>query len=238
MAKYCSNCGKELNENADICLGCGVLVNKEGKKAPNDINNKKKGFPVWAIVLIIVGFFILIPLIIIILVVIFAFNTVKDNGSEYLDKAKDYLNDYMEDYSIIEEGTIGDVLEIDGIKFTLKNALKYDSIGNNIPKEGKEYLVFFFDVENTSNDEKLVTYLNFNGLVDDEKCMPKIIFDEVDGVNNLNKELKEGETIRGYIVFEIEKDWENFDLTYRKLLDDKGITFYVTNEKDNDNLEI
>lgn len=28
MSKYCQNCGKELNENQDICLGCGVFINK------------------------------------------------------------------------------------------------------------------------------------------------------------------------------------------------------------------
>lgn len=28
MEKFCSNCGKELKENADICLNCGVMVNK------------------------------------------------------------------------------------------------------------------------------------------------------------------------------------------------------------------
>ena len=27
MAKFCYNCGKELNENQDICLNCGVRVN-------------------------------------------------------------------------------------------------------------------------------------------------------------------------------------------------------------------
>lgn len=29
MAKFCSNCGKELNENADVCLGCGMQIKKE-----------------------------------------------------------------------------------------------------------------------------------------------------------------------------------------------------------------
>ena len=28
MSKFCSNCGNEINENADICLKCGVLVKK------------------------------------------------------------------------------------------------------------------------------------------------------------------------------------------------------------------
>ena len=80
--------------------------------------------------------------------------------------------------------------------------------------------------------------MNFNGLIDDVKCLPKYFFNEIDGVSNLNKSLKSGETTNGYVAFEVQKNWENFDLSYRKLLDDKGITFYVTNEKDKDNSEI
>ncbi len=26
---YCSNCGKEINDNADICLNCGTFIKKE-----------------------------------------------------------------------------------------------------------------------------------------------------------------------------------------------------------------
>ena len=33
--KYCSNCGKELKEGADICLNCGKLVNNQQKKNKN-----------------------------------------------------------------------------------------------------------------------------------------------------------------------------------------------------------
>ena len=32
---YCSNCGKEINDNADICIGCGRSV-KNMKKAEQD----------------------------------------------------------------------------------------------------------------------------------------------------------------------------------------------------------
>lgn len=234
MAKFCSNCGKELNDNADICLNCGVLINKEESKinSNKNINNsKKKGLPTWAIVLIVLGCVILIPLIIIILVGIFVVNVVKDEGGKYLDDVKDYYNDYVENYEVIDEGTIGDTLEIDGVRFTLSEALKYDSIGDNTPVEGKEYLVFFFDVENTSSEEKLVTYLNFSGLVDDERIMTTFIFGDIDGITNLNKNLQVGEITKGYVAFEVDKNWENFDLSYRKLLSDKGITFYVVNEK-------
>jgi uncharacterized membrane protein YvbJ len=29
---FCSNCGEKLNENADICLKCGVLVKQISSK--------------------------------------------------------------------------------------------------------------------------------------------------------------------------------------------------------------
>ena len=34
MAKYCSNCGNELKEGADICLKCGKIIN-------SNINNQR-----------------------------------------------------------------------------------------------------------------------------------------------------------------------------------------------------
>ena len=43
MAKYCSNCGKELKEGADICLNCGKIINEQRKVATNkDPNAKSK----------------------------------------------------------------------------------------------------------------------------------------------------------------------------------------------------
>ncbi len=35
MAKYCANCGKEINDTQDICLSCGVKIDK-------NINAKSK----------------------------------------------------------------------------------------------------------------------------------------------------------------------------------------------------
>ena len=41
MAKFCTNCGTELNEQQDICLKCGVRVKKEGNTNTNP-NAKSK----------------------------------------------------------------------------------------------------------------------------------------------------------------------------------------------------
>lgn len=40
MAKYCANCGKELTDEQDICLNCGVRVKKS--TTSSDLNAKSK----------------------------------------------------------------------------------------------------------------------------------------------------------------------------------------------------
>ena len=53
MAKFCTNCGKELNEQQDVCLNCGVKVNKE---ISNGKEGKSTGKAVTQLVLTIIGF--------------------------------------------------------------------------------------------------------------------------------------------------------------------------------------
>ncbi len=49
MAKFCANCGKELKENSDVCLECGVSAKKE-----NSNEKKKKKMPTWLIVVLVI----------------------------------------------------------------------------------------------------------------------------------------------------------------------------------------
>lgn len=36
---YCTHCGKEISDIADVCIGCGRSVKKIPKKAENDSNS-------------------------------------------------------------------------------------------------------------------------------------------------------------------------------------------------------
>lgn len=39
--KYCSNCGKELKEGADVCLNCGKAIKKIPSTTANNTKNAK-----------------------------------------------------------------------------------------------------------------------------------------------------------------------------------------------------
>lgn len=40
MAKYCANCGKELTDEQDICLNCGVRVKKSTTSSDHNAKSK------------------------------------------------------------------------------------------------------------------------------------------------------------------------------------------------------
>ncbi len=42
MAKFCPNCGAELNEGADVCLKCGKRVTKENNNNGGNGQSKSK----------------------------------------------------------------------------------------------------------------------------------------------------------------------------------------------------
>lgn len=37
MAKFCSNCGKEIDEKAYVCVNCGAKVNEENSNAKSKL---------------------------------------------------------------------------------------------------------------------------------------------------------------------------------------------------------
>jgi len=42
MAKFCYNCGAEVNENQDVCVKCGVKLKKDYTQENTDPNAKSK----------------------------------------------------------------------------------------------------------------------------------------------------------------------------------------------------
>jgi len=51
--KYCTNCGSPLNENQDICLNCGVMIERDKTEQVED--NGSVGFAILSFFIPIVG---------------------------------------------------------------------------------------------------------------------------------------------------------------------------------------
>lgn len=233
MSKFCVNCGNELVDEAAVCVKCGIMVSNN---LNNNINGKKKGLPIWAIILIIVSCIVLIP--ILILVVIFIvlsivnYNIFKEVGNEI----KDEVNSFIEENKLnTKTGTVGDTLSDDEVNITLNGIYKYDIIGQDsfteVPENGKEFLLFFFEIENISLESKFVSYLEFEGFVDGVLINNKIISNNVDGQSLLSTNIKTNEKVKGFIAFEVPKSWKEFNVYYDENIFDKSgdLIFKVVN---------
>ena len=55
MTKFCSNCGKELNEGAEFCLKCGKFIKKEEVSSNQQIDGNGFGWGVLGFFFPIVG---------------------------------------------------------------------------------------------------------------------------------------------------------------------------------------
>ena len=238
MAKFCPNCGNEIVDESAMCVKCGTMVgenntNKNNEEKPTASGEKKKGLPAWAIVLIVLGGLGLLVVIAIIVFAVIGINALKKVDS---NEIKDKLNDYIEENTDSTlYGTIGDTLTDGSLSLTLTGAYKYDSIGEgyfvNTPAEGKEYLVLFFDIENISTESEYVSHYDFEGYVDDVACDTTIIFNDVDGIKNLSANLASGKKAQGFVAFEVDKDWKDFEISYKQIFSDKSLIFKVTNSE-------
>ena len=60
--KYCSNCGKEINENAVICLNCGAAIKNENvvevKKTSNGTGNASMILGIISIIAVAIALFL------------------------------------------------------------------------------------------------------------------------------------------------------------------------------------
>lgn len=224
MAKFCSNCGNELPENAGMCVKCGVMINDNGSQ-----KNKKKGFPVWAIVLIVVFCIIILPIVILVILAILGFN--------YIEKSDINIEDYINDVVSVR-GTIGDSLTDGDIKITLTSIEKYDEIEldgvSSKPTEGYEYLVLFFDVQNISDEVLYVSTYNFSGKVDFNIIDSKVFDGTINNNKMLGSNIKSGDGTTGFVLYEVPTGWKNFTIQYKEnSFDRESITFDIANDDSN-----
>lgn len=178
MDKFCSNCGKELKEGADVCLGCGAFVNQN--KINTKKNKKNKA---------LIASFISISSLIFI-VIIAAIISDDSNSTE------------KEEYIF---ANVGDELICENYKVVI-NSFQYKTgyIDNyqKIP-DGEEWIGLIVTVTNTSSEERTIYNSDFNIInTNGEILTPDSFTYKVWGVESLsNPKLSSNGVKTGYIAF-------------------------------------
>ena len=226
---FCSNCGSEVDINADFCLKCGKKINGNN-------NNKKKKLPTWAIVLIIVGGIVLV-LTIFIIIALVGYNiynkTHIDRINDPYKHHYDYYDDrYDDDYYMPKSGTIGDTLIYDDFEVTLESSHIYDYLPDELinpePEDGYVYLVLFFDVTHNDDDFDIFNSFYMNGYADDTTVDMVNLYNDINGLDPISGTFQAWENRKGYVAFEVSEDFNTFDFTYGEKYDDDTITFSLT----------
>ena len=183
MAKFCSNCGKEIDNNSTVCLNCGVL---QGNNTSNKQNNKKKkGLPIWAIVLIVVGSILLLPLLIFLLGILFTVNiytqssstqTVQEELKQTLSVEVTFNPEFKcenVDYDKLEIKITGDNEKVKKV-YLVKGIVDLNDIDNlknginTIETDLKAYDINGNEVDVILNPEKVTVRVTLSGIVTEE----------------------------------------------------------------------
>lgn len=130
-------------------------------------------------------------------------------------------------------------IEGKGWNITLLEAKQYDVLqddsGNQFmkdePAEGKVFLALFFEAENTSGEDDYFNHLYFKAYADDYSVDLSIPFiSSLNGYSSISADVGAGKKVKGYVTYEVSKDWKEFEITYDDgvWVSNKVATFVVT----------
>ena len=116
----------------------------------------------------------------------------------------------------------GNKIEGKGWNISLLSAKTYTTVGDgdneflkSTADDGKEYLILFFEVENTSDEDDYFNWLNFKAYEDDYSTDLEVLFvDKIDGYEGISGDVAVGKKAKGYVSYEVNKGWKEFEITY------------------------
>ncbi len=130
--------------------------------------------------------------------------------------------------------SVGNTISGDDWKIKLESAKMYDEISgkyyNDVPAEGKKYLVLFFEVENVSNKDDYFNYLFLESYLDGYSTDSVITLNEPEGYGRLAGDVAAGKKMKGCLKYEVSPSWSELEVSYKEWIgtSDKIATFVVT----------
>lgn len=194
--KQCKHCKSEIPYDAKVCPVC----------------RKKQGAPGCLIVVLVV----------VVLVVIAAF---AGSGESSTPQKVESTSGTSQSASQAGEAqpqpeqtvfTVGDAVELNGVKTTLLSAEEYPGKQYMMPTDGNVFLVCQFEIENDSSAEITVSSMvSFNAYCDDYSVNLSVTGEMLeDSWKTLDGTVAPGKKINGVIAYEIPQDWQKMEISY------------------------
>ena len=112
--------------------------------------------------------------------------------------------------------TVGDTVELNGVKTTLLSAEEYPGKQYMMPTDGNVFLVCQFEIENDSSAEiNVSSMVSFNAYCDDYSVNLSVTGEMLeDSWKSLDGTVAPGKKINGVIAYEIPQDWQKMEISY------------------------
>lgn len=112
--------------------------------------------------------------------------------------------------------TVGDAVELNGVKTTLLSAEEYPGKQYMMPTDGNVFLVCQFEIENDSSAEiNVSSMVSFNAYCDDYSVSLSVTGEMLeDSWKTLDGTVAPGKKINGVIAYEIPQDWQKMEISY------------------------
>lgn len=207
--KKCKYCCQEIDSKAKVCQHCG-------KK-----QSKKKLWVIAGIVaVIIIGG---------------AIGSSNGNDGKKIGEVGSSAGNSKSDKETVYAG-IGQFVEGEDWKISLLNAKTYTSIPDSSgffsdePDSGKKFLVLFFEAENVSDKDDYFNSFNIEAYADGYSINTEIILNAPDGYKLLSGDVAAGKKLKGYLVWQVDADWQEFEMAYKSDIwsNDKAAAFKIT----------
>lgn len=194
--KQCKHCKSEIPYDAKVCPVC----------------RKKQGAPGCLIVVLVV----------VVLVVIAAFAGGGESSTpqkvESTSGTSQSASQASQAQSQPEQTvfTVGDTVELNGVKTTLLSAEEYPGKQYMMPTDGNVFLVCQFEIENDSSAEiNVSSMVSFNAYCDDYSVNLSVTGEMLeDSWKSLDGTVAPGKKINGVIAYEIPQDWQKMEISY------------------------
>lgn len=208
-----------MGKNLIKCKTCGADIAKDAKTCPSCGAKNKRKHPVLGVLLILVG--------------IAAVASALGGGdpapsrvdataasTSQTDGGSSLASSAVSAPSTAEASTqttfgVGETVELNDVVVTLVDVSENDGGNYMSPTDGKEFVVFEFEIENNSSSEITVSsLLSFDAYVDDYATALSLSATISTGKSQLDGAVAAGKKMNGVIGYEVDPGWSEMEVHF------------------------